>query len=430
MNLCNTSIRLAGLTIVFFGFFIGGNVKADSLSSSVGEQLTWEEALKKAAQFHPDLVSAKEQIRQSKDSKLIIQSSFLPQVTGNLGVTQAKSPTTTTYSYGVSGSQLLFDAGKTINDVRSAKENVNASTQNFQYVSSLVRLRLRNAFINLLKAQHSVDLTREIQNIRKQNLDLITLRYNSGTEHRGALLTASANLAQSEFDIHQASRILHVAQRSLTKEIGSKKIEPISVVGDFDITNQYKETPNIDDLVSKHPQFLKIIAQKNAATFIVGADKADLWPLVSLNGGAGKSDREWPPSTTSTDVGLSLSWSIFQGGAKRAQLDRARSQVLDLQAQEQSLKDALSLTLEQDWADLEDAREQVQVQKLFLEAAEERAKIAEGQYKVGLITFDNWTIIQDDLVSSKKTFLNTQANALLAEANWVAAQGRTLEYEN
>jgi outer membrane protein TolC len=61
-------------------------------------------------------------------------------------------------------------------------------------------------------------------------------------------------------------------------------------------------------------------------------------------------------------------------------------------------------------------------------AAEERAKIAEAQYSLGLLQFDNWTIIEDNLVSAKKAFIDAQANALLAEANWVMAKGETLEY--
>ena len=62
--------------------------------------------------------------------------------------------------------------------------------------------------------------------------------------------------------------------------------------------------------------------------------------------------------------------------------------------------------------------------KRFLAASEERAKIAQAQYSVGLITFDNWTIIEDDLVSARKTFLDVEIAALLAQANWIQSKGR------
>jgi outer membrane protein TolC len=64
-----------------------------------------------------------------------------------------------------------------------------------------------------------------------------------------------------------------------------------------------------------------------------------------------------------------------------------------------------------------------------LTATEERSKIAQAQYSIGLMSYDNWTIIEDDLVSAKKNLLNAQAAALLAEANWILAKGETLEHE-
>jgi len=66
------------------------------------------------------------------------------------------------------------------------------------------------------------------------------------------------------------------------------------------------------------------------------------------------------------------------------------------------------------------------VQGKFFEAARERAKITQAQYSTGLISFDNWTIIEDDLVNAKKSFLDVQADALIAEANWIQAKGGTL----
>ena len=78
---------------------------------------------------------------------------------------------------------------------------------------------------------------------------------------------------------------------------------------------------------------------------------------------------------------------------------------------------------------MQDAIDKVEVQQKFLQAAIERAKIAQAQYSAGLISFDNWTIIEDDIVSAKKSFLDTQADALVAEADWIQAKGGTLGYE-
>jgi outer membrane protein TolC len=81
------------------------------------------------------------------------------------------------------------------------------------------------------------------------------------------------------------------------------------------------------------------------------------------------------------------------------------------------------------WTQLQDAVDNIEVQKKSLDAARERAKIAEAEYSIGLMTFDNWIIIEDGYVNAKTNFLNTETNALTAEANWIQAKGGTLDYD-
>ena len=64
-----------------------------------------------------------------------------------------------------------------------------------------------------------------------------------------------------------------------------------------------------------------------------------------------------------------------------------------------------------------------------LTAAQERAKIAEAQYSIGLVSYNDWIIIENNLVSAKTSFVNAQLAALVAEANWVQAKGGTLDYD-
>ena len=103
--------------------------------------------------------------------------------------------------------------------------------------------------------------------------------------------------------------------------------------------------------------------------------------------------------------------------------------LIQLQENERSTRDGVVLTLEQAWAALQDAVENVEVQRQQLEATEVRSKISQAQYSIGFIAFDNWTIIEDNLVRQKKNYLDSEAVALLAEADWIKAKGETLEYE-
>lgn len=394
------------------------------------QTLTWEECVQKAQKNNPDLISAGEKLKQAKSAKTITQSNLFPQISGSANGQKSKVEnfnSQSSYSYGLNGRQLLFDGAKTVWNTAVANENIKNAQYNYAVTSSNVKLRLRLAFVNLLKAQELINITEDIAVRRQQNLDLITLRYQAGREHKGSLMTAQAGLAQAEFEVFQAKRNLQLAQRQLVKAIGLPAYAPILVSGTFGITGVVEAEPNFENLAATNPLLQSLIVQREAARYGLSSAQSDYLPQVFAAGSVNRSADTWPPDQKQWSLGLNLSLPIFSGGSQVAGVARARSAYDQSKADERSGRDGVILTLVQTWTDFRDAEEQVAVQEKFLAAAQERSKIAESQYSIGLITFDNWIIIEDDLINTKKKYLNTQANALTAEANWRQAKGETLD---
>ncbi len=401
--------------------------------AEAADVLTWEDCLKEASRNHPDLIASQQAVAQAGFDKKITLSTALPQFSADVSAATAKSKasgSSASFSYGISGDLLLFDGFKTANNISAASENIKAAKENFRFISSSVRLNLREAFVNLLKTQKLMDLTQEIYKLRKSNLELISLRYESGTEHKGALLTAKANLSQAVFDINAAKRGLMTAQTKLSQELGRSEFSALSLQGELEVQENLNASPDFEKIAEHNPSLLQITAQKNAAAFAVSSSRGDFLPSIVLSGNAQKSDDHWAVQQSGTSAGIKASVPIFSGGANVARLSKAQSVYLQLQQTQRSKKDEVVYQLQKSWNDFVDAFEKVAVQKDFLAASQERAKIAQAQYTVGLVTFDNWTIIEDDLVSAQKAFLDVQAAALIAEANWIQAKGETLEYEN
>lgn len=398
--------------------------------ANAAETLSWLDCIKEAQKNNPALISAEEGIKQSEASKKITASSLFPQVDSSVSFSRAKTSGNTgnTYSYSLSGTQLLFDGLKTASNVQAALENLKAVQQAYRFTSAQVRFRLRTAFINLLRAQELIQVATNIVKIRRDNLALITLRYESGLEHRGAKLNSEANLAAAEFDRSQAQRSLEVAQRQLTKEMGRTDFIPMTAKGDFTIDGAVKEKPSFENLAKSNPSLLQLIAQENAAGLGIKSAQANFYPQVSAQGGAGETGSHWPPEGDHWNAGVTMTLPLFEGGLRNAQVAQAKALFSQAQANKRSGGDNVIVVLEQTWAALQDAIEQVEVQHKSLIAAEERAKIGESQYSVGFLSYDNWSILEDNLVQAKKAYLDAQANALLADANWIQAKGETLEY--
>lgn len=394
--------------------------------------LVWEDCVAEAKKNHPDLISAAEKVKQADADKAIEISSALPQINGTLLSKSAKASTgatADTYSYSVTGEQLIFDGFKTLHDISSSSKTFKAEEYNYRVTSSNIRLNLRNSFIGLLRAQELIILTKDIAKRRRQNFELVKLRYEAGREHKGSLLTAEADLANAEYEVKQAERNIILYQRELSKEMGLEKLNLMSVKGEFSIARDYDIKPNIENIADTTPFLQELIAEKEAARYDLKSEQADFFPEVYLNGSAGKSNGNWPPDNDTWSFGMSVTVPIFAGGSRIVDIRKAKSKLRQTEADERSGRDSVLFTLEETWKDLKDAIENLSVREKFLEATKERARITVAQYETGFISFDDWVIIEDNLVSTKKSYLNAQATMLKTEAYWVQTIGGTLEYD-
>ena len=236
-------------------------------------------------------------------------------------------------------------------------------------------------------------------------------------------------MADAKYGISQNKRAVQVAQGELIKELGRKQFSPMRVQGDLRVKDAVSEKPDFELLAKKNPSWQKLLAQRRAAEFSLKSAYADYFPEITGSVGADRTGDRWSPRDSSWEMGVSLSLPLFEGGLRGAQVAQARALVKQLEENQRSAWDAAVLVLQQSWATLQDTIENVSVQQKTLMATEERSKIAQAQYSIGFINFDNWTIIEDNLVIAKRNYLNAQAEALLAEAKWIQAKGEVLEYE-
>ncbi|HPG51344.1 MAG TPA: TolC family protein, partial [Spirochaetota bacterium] len=257
-------------------------------------KLSWKECVTITMDKNPELKSSRELIIQSKAKVGSAISGYLPQISANLGATvsrQTSQDQTTqkystnvnqilvneatkkkwddsySYSYGISGRQMIFDGLKTVFDIKSAESLVDQSKYRHQVSSSQVRLDLRTSYVRLMKSQESIDLLRQIASRWKKNLDLVTMRYRAGREHRGSVLNAEANLAQARLELQQAERGLRISQLELLRQMGVPVYAPVSA--DEKLAGKIASSgrPDLYVLLKTHPLVLQAEKQREASEY-------------------------------------------------------------------------------------------------------------------------------------------------------------------
>lgn len=399
-------------------------------SAAAQATLTWQDCVQEALAHHPDLAAKQQAVRQAEAGVTTARSSLLPQLSTEAGARWSGSNTSSlgrSVNYGLSLQQLLFDGFQSLRSLDQASTERLAAQLNYTDKSADVRQQLRKAYVELLRSQAALDMTRGIVRRRKDNLELVRLRYEAGREHRGSLLQAQAQFSQAQADARQAERNLVQAQYELDRELGRTEYAAVSVAGEFDF-KPAEAKPDFSTLVKQNAQWRILAAQTESARLGLAAAEGAWYPSLNASASAGRSG-DLPPDQSSVSAGLSLSWPLFNGGKRTGTIERSRAVYEQTRALETSGRDQLLVALVNAWAGYQDAADAVEVQRQFLAAAAERSRISESQYSTGLLGFDDWTIIEDDYVSAQKAYLNAQALALSEEAGWVRAQGGTLENE-
>ena len=72
---------------------------------------------------------------------------------------------------------------------------------------------------------------------------------------------------------------------------------------------------------------------------------------------------------------------------------------------------------------MQEAVQRLEVDRAFVEAALAREKIAKEKYNNGLLSFEDWDIIENDLISRQKALLLSEKNRVTAEAAWEKSRG-------
>ncbi len=395
-----------------------------STAQAEGEPLTWEDCARESTRHNPDLAAAQEAVRKAQAQYYGSRSPLLPQLSADAGYTDSKTTSRSQeYTAGLSAKQSLFSGLRNEAGVGKSKADLEAAQANLNVVKAQVSFDLKNAFAGLLFAQEQAQLTETISSRRQENVRLVELRFEGGREPKGSYLRSGALYRQADFEVSQAQRALRVARRQLARVLGRSELDGI-LVQDIPMALLPASPPDFRAMAKETPVRLQAAAQVRSAQAGVRIARSELFPEVSAIGSLGRQGDKWPPERDAWSAGIALSYPFWPGGKNLFDLQGAKAEERRTQQNLRSTQDQTALNLEQTFAVFQDAVQKVEVQRDFLEAAKIRAEVSRGQYTLGLLSFQDWDAIENDLIVNQKTMLANSRDAIVAQAAWEQAQGK------
>ncbi|MBC7693162.1 MAG: TolC family protein [Methylotenera sp.] len=409
-----------------------------------GPVLSWNGCVEEAQRNNSELRAAHESLRAAEASAKGSYGTYLPQISANLGFTHSNGATVTggngvgatvnsagivgqpvnNYSATISGSENIFNGLQDLAKVTQAQATLRVSGASLNTTRAKVSYDLKVAYVSLLFSERSVELQNDIAHRREENLRLVELRFQSGRENKGSVLLSLAYLNQAKFEALQARNSIPVSETQLARVLGRDDEAEWIVKDEVPVSVAPPQNPDFKAVAVTTPQHLQSVAQEENAEAGVSLAASGFFPSLSLNGSAGKQDRTWFPQNDRWSVGLNLSLPLFNGGRDYYGTQSAVRSLAAATATRLNVDRVTLTTLKQSYMNFHESIEKVKVDQSFVDAAKLRSEIGRNRYNNGLITFEEWDLIENDLIARQRSLLQSRRDRVIAEAAWEQAQGK------
>ncbi|MEE9369395.1 MAG: TolC family protein [Pontiella sp.] len=393
--------------------------------------LSWERCLERTKAYNPDLISSRAAVRALEYGVASASSGFLPQINASASADRGQREVQNNWidsdgsGASLSLSQDLFSGGGNIASRKRALAQLEVGNEQYRKSLSDIELRTRLAYIDVLYAQNLVDLTEKIEERRGNNVRLIQLRFDGGRENAGSLARSKAQYAQSQFEVREAKRSLTYALHNLAAAMG--QMEPIAgAAGDLKAKPPV-ELEDLQKLVKQTPDYTIATTQIEASKQGMKVTRSARFPQISFGASAGvgdqNADRWFAKYDGSWSVGLDARMPIYTGNRLKSDVAAAKERIIQSEMDLLDTSNTLMATLLQRWNLYTDAVENEAVQKELFDAEMLRAEISTSKYKQGLLSYEDWDIIESNLINQSQTHLQRRRSAVLEQARWKNALG-------
>lgn len=334
------------------------------------------------------------------------------------------------YAFSAGAGHTFYDGGARRWSHRGARESLAASELGLRSGRDGVVFQVKQRYYGLLKAQELVEVQQEALKLGLKRQEEAEIRLEVGAGTRVDLLRLQVAADNARADLINAEQQVQLARASLNHVLGRglwAPLETVALAGDPDLPPETAEEETMAALVDQakrsNPGLEQARRNRSSAEMNLKARRAAWHPRLSGNLSYSRNNEVFERVYGDLDqnyrlnAGLSLTYQLFDGGLRSADVDRARSSLesarLGLEQQERDL----ALSVETTYLELVRLGRILRIARRTAELAAEDLRLAEERYRVGKGRLLEVLDAQVGLTSARNNRVNTRYDLALAEAD-------------
>jgi outer membrane protein TolC len=310
----------------------------------------------------------------------------------------------------ISADQVLFDAGGTRAQVRSAEAASQIAAEDERRAQMGVIAGVAGAYYGAALARERLAVAQEALRSAEADLQRAETVRAAGMSTDADVLSMRVHVADMKEREIQARYALDVAGAALNDALG----QPLETGHDLSTPLLAAKLPSatLQDLgnasVQQRPDVRQAGFGVRAAESQSSAARSALFPRVSVRG-VFEADRQTFVTRGGANwfVGAALEWNLFNGFADKSRREETAQLVAGARARQKQAESAVRLEVRRAYANWKGADERIGVAAAAVAEAEESLRITRNRYEAGLTTIT-------ELLRNETAWLETQTRHLEA----------------
>ena len=410
------------------------------------------EAITLALENNYGIKIANNAVNIADNNQNILNTGFLPTLTGTAGGTFNRDNISAEFSNGESttlngAESSRYNAGLNLNytlfdglgrhyDYKRLKEEYNLSELQARETIENTITQLLTVYYDVARRSENLKSLQETLDISKDRLTRSEYQFEYGQNTKLEVLNAEVDINNDTVNSINAEQNLINSKRDLNFVTGNTIVQEFVVDTTVTFLLQLDKEDLLNRLYVNNVTLMQ--NEKNIAIseFILKANRSGYLPTIGLTGSYGWNENNNNAASfvaVSSNVGLSgglsLSWNLFDGGGTITRVKNAQLNLENQKLQKEQLQQDVERNFNNAWDDYQNKLRIFQVQESNIETAKNNFSRTQEKFKLGQVTSIEFRQAQFNLLTSELRRNEAKYDAKLAEVFVLQLSGELLNVQ-
>ena len=289
--------------------------------------------------------------------------------------------------------QPLYTFGRISSGIDQARSGYRAAEAGFEGDRQELIHEVITTYNNVLLAEELLELQHDIKEQVEGHLDVVQSNLDAGTITELDKHEAMVSLSEVEQEIVEARSNLTLAKEGFRSLLGLARGTEIGLAGNGEeafaglkdeVLAMAEENELID--LEDNPQLEALAYQREASEASLEMAEAERFPTIAMVANYSWEDENFGFEDSSWSIGVNVSFDIFDGGQRKAEIEQAEAELRQMEYNRQEAEDGLYIEANRALNAFYDAISQEELTAQMQEQAERQLRLAELRYSEGVGT--------------------------------------------